>query len=1161
MQFLHEKNVAGQTLLRLVARGNAVIAEILRLSAHIPEPFKLETKETVAKYGNIIIDFDYLEGRGKGPDYYEKVIEQNQKLIDLNAEFKDTYLKKLRRYYTLFEVIYKYGVDFIQYLDDVQKGNYIQQTLENILLDESGKQLMCEALYLFGVMLLLLDQKIDGVIRERMIISYLRFVGKTELENLDEVANLVRRTNYSCMNPPKKRPKEYPESYLNRMKLPRNVVSMIIGRLRSDDVYNQIPSYPLPEHRATALANQASMLFVCLYFAPDILSKEEAIMREIVDKHFPDNWVTTMYMGFTVDLSVEWDSYSAAKLALNNTMQPKLILDLVRSNAKRVPEVLTQLDTYLQEGTLSEEFILRNRVKLLELLRLSNVSLRWLMLHTRRASPKIISEYMKTISQPDILLLLLKTAQYEFNLKSAINAILEKKKEKWEEARKEAVERVKELSEVFSGSKALSRVEKNEKLQAWFDKISGQIQALDFEDQTVAGRRIQQMMKALEEVEIFHQIETNIPVKNYLNETRLLLGKMLRILNISQDVLVTINLVSEIGYGREIVEEYIPEMQERIKADPSSVLLLRSTFLKLASIIQNPLDRISQVSSGKEQMLQEFMAVSEYYSSELIDFVRRVLLIVPEMMFRKLSQIINIQTNEFKEVPVKIEKEEIEKYAQLSIRNKLSLLTYEVSQFTEGILALETTLVGVIQIDPKQLLEEGIRKILVRNISLHLDQTLRFENHSVQEFMMRLEQLRRVLQGFRNSFNYLQDYMNIYGLKVWQEEFQRIINFNVEQECKRFLKKVHEGTKSQYQSKIIPIPVYPPIKGDASGNFIGRVARELLTFTDPKTTLYLHKMYAWYSRDEKELVGIRTFDLLIDSIGVFGVVGLTKFYGFLIVKKLQTFVISTRTILGKDKKLNALLETFTSSTEVKSTINPSLTKLYMEVTNIAGNILDKDQHLSTIISEIGQYQLLRRHLANILNFKCKLDSNGLFCALEILNSALINDIQAHYRNPDKSYPGGEQSIVFEEIGEYLESAGLNDPMGKIYVTITADLDFAGILFILLLKQVSKFTFDAQLGMKPKKEKNLQDDAPFAVGLLTVMQQLHSSVLPSFIGLMGQYIRHNINEHVESNKATSYPPEAKNMLLFLEILTKFGSIPNTIIEDAIPAYIRSDYLIK
>eukprot|EP01052_Picozoa_sp_SAG31_P049413 SAG31_NODE_10809_length_1094_cov_1.715578_1_plen_58_part_10 len=32
-------------------------------------------------------------------------------------------------------------------------------------------------------------------------------------------------------------------------------------------------------------------------------------MREIVDKHFPDNWVIAYFMGFTADLSIAWLRY------------------------------------------------------------------------------------------------------------------------------------------------------------------------------------------------------------------------------------------------------------------------------------------------------------------------------------------------------------------------------------------------------------------------------------------------------------------------------------------------------------------------------------------------------------------------------------------------------------------------------------------------------------------------------------------------------------------------------------------------------------------------------------------------------------------------------------------------------------------------------------
>ena len=56
-----------------------------------------------------------------------------------------------------------------------------------------------------------------------------------------------------------------------------------------------------------------------------------------------------------------------------------------------------------------------------------------------------------------------------------------------------------------------------------------------------------------------------------------------------------------------------------------------------------------------------------------------------------------------------------------------------------------------------------------------------------------MDALGEQMNGFQRSFEYIQDYVNIYGLKIWQEEVSRIINYNVEQECNSFLRtKVRE---------------------------------------------------------------------------------------------------------------------------------------------------------------------------------------------------------------------------------------------------------------------------------------------------------------------------------------------------------------------------------
>lgn len=72
-------------------------------------------------------------------------------------------------------------------------------------------------------------------------------------------------------------------------------------------------------------------------------------MREIVDKHFPDNWILSYYLGYTVDLSVVWESYKSARAALANTIQLANVTKLKQLYWGKVDQVLKQLDHYLTE--------------------------------------------------------------------------------------------------------------------------------------------------------------------------------------------------------------------------------------------------------------------------------------------------------------------------------------------------------------------------------------------------------------------------------------------------------------------------------------------------------------------------------------------------------------------------------------------------------------------------------------------------------------------------------------------------------------------------------------------------------------------------------------------------------------------------------------------
>ncbi|XP_057313652.1 WASH complex subunit 5-like [Hydractinia symbiolongicarpus] len=1152
--FLAENNACGQTLLKLVSRGNAIIAELLRLSDFVPPVFKLETKEEREKYGEILLDFSYF----RSIDLFDHKLNSKPDLQDLDEEFRENHLEILTRFYLAFESIYKYVTDLNRYLEDLDEGIFIQQTLESVLLINDGKQLMCESLYLYGMMLLIVDMRFEGDVRERMLVSYHRYCASTASIDsyMDDVCKLLRSTGYNSL-PGSKRPPKYPEDYFKRVPISATFIDMVIGRLRSDDIYNQVASYPLPEHRSTALANQAAMLYVILYFAPDVLHNQQAKMREIVDKHFPDNWVISIYMGHIVNLSEAWEPYRASRNALNNTVDLQNVRAIATRHIQKVKTLNTQVLNYLKEGVLVEEFVLDSIPKLMNLLRECNATYRWLMLHTAEG----ISDTHKKCRQirdaiisfghdPRLLFqLLLNMSQFEFKLKEMFKQMLTSKKDKWDLYKNECVGRMDELGEVFSGTKPLTRVEKNENLMAWFQEMSKQISSLDYEDSTSAGRKMIQLIQALEEVQEFHQLETNLHVKQFLCDTRKYLHQMIRTINIKEEVMITIELVGDTSYAWQIMDSYTPLMQEGIKNHPTSVIKLRAAFIKMASALELPLVRISQANSP------DLMSVSQYYSGVLVAYLRKVLQIIPESIFSLLAVIINILSKKMKEVPTRLDKDKLREYAQIDERYEVAKRTHAISVFTEGILLMKTTLVGIIKIDPKQLLEDGIRKELVRQISYALHNGLIFSAKlKPGELVQKLKALGQTMDAFCRSFEYIQDYINIYGLKIWQEEVSRIINYNIEQECNSFLRTKILDWQSIYQSTTIPIPRFLPV--DSSVNFIGRLAREIQRITDPKTTIYIENMNAWYdSRTREEVLNSSIFSLVQKSIGTPGLVGLDKLLSFMIVKELQNHV----SFLSKGFYRDATA--FKLVAELAKTIAPLKSIVSNPGKTYASTIYKIQKYLSTysdFVVKVGQMQIIRRKIANQLGFSCKFDSKPLFNALQTFNDTIMKDIQAHYKDPTLPYPPEDNPLLYE-LTSYLESTGISNPFLKIYTTGKMTPYFSFLAALLVISQLSKLSFSKNLsGMVAKKSNDPLDSTAFVLGLLTLLKQYHSECTEIFITILGQYVRSTAEANVNNPKLSELSSEVVNTLCFLEDFVLYGELSRKIVEAHIPAYIFEDF---
>lgn len=81
----------------------------------------------------------------------------------------------------------------------------------------------------------------------------------------------------------------------------------------------------------------------------------------------------------------------------------------------------------------------------------------------------------------------------------------------------------------------------------------------------------------------FHQLENNLHISQYLADTRETLHNMLRTGSISEDIMISLNIVTDCCYAWKIMESFTDVMQESIKENPPTVIKLKALFLKVST--------------------------------------------------------------------------------------------------------------------------------------------------------------------------------------------------------------------------------------------------------------------------------------------------------------------------------------------------------------------------------------------------------------------------------------------------------------------------------------------------------------------------------------------------------------------------------------------------
>jgi len=117
--------------------------------------------------------------------------------------------------------------------------------------------------------------------------------------------------------------------------------------------------------------------------------------------------------------------------------------------------------------------------------------MRWFLLHRNTASRGLQDVVRRSSPTPPQLLdFLLRTASLEFRLKGLMRQLLDSRRERWGAGVARCEDMLNDLSLHFSGTSGLRRVEQNEELQEYFAEQAARVAALNFDDPTLAGRKI-----------------------------------------------------------------------------------------------------------------------------------------------------------------------------------------------------------------------------------------------------------------------------------------------------------------------------------------------------------------------------------------------------------------------------------------------------------------------------------------------------------------------------------------------------------------------------------------------------------------------------------------------------------------------------------------------
>lgn len=283
-------------------------------------------------------------------------------------------------------------------------------------------------------------------------------------------------------------------------------------------------------------------------------------------------------------------------------------------------------------------------------------------------------------------------------------------------------------------------------------------------------------------------------------------------------------------------------------------------------------------------------------------------------------------------------------------------------------------------------------------------------------------------------------------------------------------------------------------------------------------TIYIEKNRHWLpasGRDTRERLNVKFIGRLTNAIGPAFLVGIDRVIAQMACTDLEDFVSGYEALLAGDAQLADTLQSL--GQRVQPTDDNGPTSAAAEQFSAKQLARFSNKILARFVAwtmNIGRLQLLRNEFRLELNQMCRVSSQQLEASLKTLNGAIMHDLSARKSQLDGSDTatdrnGGDNNAggvpdtqMLGDLNEYLLYAGLHNPLHKVYVLVAPKTarTAAAFLFVLVVRTLER--------VSPASASNGHqelDDAPFVVGVATVLRQLHADCAAGFVELMCRFV--------------------------------------------------------